>query len=282
MATGQQARVWADYSQYWVAAGPDIEVGDDLAPGLLADLGSQAVAVITGLRYGNVKVTAQAVPTPPAGMDPGGDVVAETDLECPEGTIAVCDWAGGGHDELGELAIAGTGRYRLRVHARGHDQVSEGRSKEEHYLLIWPVAEPAPPPLLTPMDAYGRTFNGEDDPEAPPLDALDLAAATAVRWLADLVNQSNPPDLSGELTVVHAETIAAATRAGGLRSRVVTSDRSDRRLFFEPLRIPVTISGSCARDAPESSFGRAEYVTRRPRLVLRQRSADTAATGRLT
>jgi hypothetical protein len=78
-------------------------------------------------------------------------------------------------------------------------------------LLIWPVVEPAPPRLLTAMDAYGRIFNDEDDPEAPPLDALDLAAATAVRRLAGLVNQSNPPDLSGELTVAHAETTAAAT-----------------------------------------------------------------------
>jgi hypothetical protein len=205
------ARVWVDYSQYWLRSGPDVGGGGDSVPGLLRDLGPQAVAVITGLHDGRVTVTAQAVPGPPAGLDPGWDVAAETDLECPDGVIVVCDWGGPDHREVGPLAISGPGRYRLRVHARNRRPVGHKRSAEEHYLLIWPVITPAAPRLLTPMDEYGRVFNGERPSGAPGLDDLDLAAAAGVRYLADLVTQSAPPRLSGELTVVRAEAIAPAT-----------------------------------------------------------------------
>jgi hypothetical protein len=122
----------------------------------------------------------------------------------------VSDWAGPDHPELGELAIAGPGRYRLRVHARNR-QAGEERSSEEHHLVVWPVAEAAPPRLLTPMDAYGREFSGEDDPSAPPMDAFDLAAAAGVKHLADLVNRSDPPQLSGELTKVIVRTVVPST-----------------------------------------------------------------------
>jgi len=189
------ARVSVDYSQYWVAAGPDIETGGESVPGLLSGLGPQAVAVTTGLHWGTVTVTARAVPSPPADLDPGWDVAAETDLECPEGTISVCDWAGPDHRELGNLAITGPGRYRLRVHARNRQDAQE-RSAEEHHLLIWPTSHPAPPQLLTPMDAYGRLFNGQHPPGEPGLDPLDLAAAAAVKRLAHLVAQPGPPPLS--------------------------------------------------------------------------------------
>lgn len=207
------ARVEADYSQYTVAAGPDIEVepGEDTVPGLLRGLGPQAVAVITGLQAGAITVTAQALPGPPGPPEPGWDVVAETDLDCPGGDIAVCDWDGPGHDELGPLASAGPGRYRLRVHARHREQTSQRQSTEEHDLLIWPVAEPASARLLTPMDTHGRIFTGQEELDTPPLDAVESAAATAVRQLADLAGQPSPPALPGELTVVHAATIAPAT-----------------------------------------------------------------------
>ena len=118
-ADGRTARVRVDYSQYQVAAGAEITVGDDSVPGLLRDLGGQAVAVLTGLQSGVIAVTAHAVATAPAQVDPGWDVVAETDLDCPGGIISVLDWGGPDHPELGDLAIAGPGRYRLRVHASG-------------------------------------------------------------------------------------------------------------------------------------------------------------------
>jgi hypothetical protein len=155
------AKVLADYSQYEVAAGPDLTDGGDLIPGLLYSMGPQGVAVITGVQYGRVKVSARGLTAPPAAIEPGWDVVAETDLDCPEGELLVLDWAGPGHPELGELATAGPGRYRLRVHARRRDDVGRGKTAEEHYLLTWPVTDPAPPALLTPMDECGRIFTSE-------------------------------------------------------------------------------------------------------------------------
>jgi hypothetical protein len=208
---GQVARVRVDFSQYQVAAGPDMLVGDDVIPGLLVGLGPQAVAVLTGLQAGTVKVTAQALTAAPAGLEPGWDVAAETDLDCPEGVISVLDWGGPDHPELGDLAAAGPGRYRLRVHARHRESAIDRRTAEEHLLLFWPAAEPAPPRRLTAMDAHGRALLGEEPEDTPPLDPLERAAASAVRQLAELVNQPSPPALSGELTVVRAQATVPAT-----------------------------------------------------------------------
>ncbi|HEY1919919.1 MAG TPA: hypothetical protein VGH27_30475 [Streptosporangiaceae bacterium] len=210
-AEQQAAKVSVDYSQYWVAAGPDISPGQDVISGLLLSLGPQAVAIVTGVQWGEVTVAARAIPEPPNQVDPSWDVIAETDLECPEGAISVCDWAGPAHDELGELAINGPGRYRLRVHIRNREQVSQDRSTEEHQLLVWPASQPTPPVLLTSMDAYGRIFNAEAVPESPGLDILDRAAASAVKQLATLVSQPGPPELTGGLTEIHASAIVPAT-----------------------------------------------------------------------
>jgi hypothetical protein len=212
-SNGRTARVRVDYSQYQVAAGGDTTVGDDSVPGILRDLGAQAVAVLTGLQWGTITVTADAVTTAPVQVDPGWDVVAETDLDCPEGTISVLDWGGPDHPELGELAIAGPGRYRLRVHARNRANTDEKSSAEEHRLLIWPVEQPAPSRLLTPMDAHGRLLIDEEPDDSPPLDPLELAAAVAVRQLAGRITERDGPILSGELTVVHSQATVPGTPA---------------------------------------------------------------------
>jgi hypothetical protein len=206
VADGRTARVRVDYSQYQVAAGAEMTVGDDSVPGILRDMGGQAVAVLTGLQSGVITVTARAVATSPAQVDSGWEVVAETDLDSPEGIISVLDWGGPDHPELGDLAIAGPGRYRLRVHARNRES-----KDEEHHLLIWPAAEPAPPGLLTSMDSYGRLLTGEEPDDKPPLDSLELAAGAAVRQLAALVSGRDAVVLSGELTVVRSAATVPGT-----------------------------------------------------------------------
>lgn len=206
VTSGRTARVRVDYSQYQVAAGPEMTVGDDSVPGILRDMGEQAVAVLSGLPSGVITVTAQAVATAPAEVDPGWDVVAETDLDCPEGVISVLDWGGPDHPELGDLATAGPARYRLRVHAR-----DRGDKNEAHHLLTWPAPEPAPPGLLTPMDSSGRLLAGEEPDDAPPMDALELAAGAAIRQLATLVSARDAPVLSGELTGVRSAATVPGT-----------------------------------------------------------------------
>ena len=201
------ARVWVSYSQYYVLGGLDwdVGVGGDLIPGLLTELGPQRVMVITGLHTGKITVTARALPGPPPELEPGWDVAGEADLESPEGQIGVVDWGGDGHPELGPLAISGPGRYRLRVHARHRD----GTPGEEHLLLLWPSTEPAPARLLTPLDACGLERTGQF--EVPPLDDIEQAAATAVRDLAALLDQPDPPAWSGSRTEVRAHTVVPAT-----------------------------------------------------------------------
>jgi hypothetical protein len=81
------------------------------------------------------------------------------------------------------------------VHARNRES-----KDEEHHLLIWPAAEPAPPGSLTSMDSYGRLLTGEEPDDTPSLDSLELAAGAAVRQLAALVSGREAVALSGELT----------------------------------------------------------------------------------
>jgi activator of Hsp90 ATPase-like protein len=204
------ARVSAEYSQFWVAGGADIGPSAELIPGLLLGLGPQGVAVLTGREAGPVTVTARAVPAPPGDVDADWDVVAETDIDSPDGTISVLDWAGPDHPELGELAAAGPGRYRLRVHARHREKTRARTQAEQYHLLAWPTARPEPPRLLTTMDSHGRLLNGEPEPGEPPLDALELAAAKAVRRIASLTARPGPPELSGELTSVRVLATAPA------------------------------------------------------------------------
>jgi hypothetical protein len=209
----RRARVWVDHGQYHVMAGPEMDVGAETIPGLFLDLGPEGVAVLTGLYMGKITVTAAGLTAAPAELDEGWDVVAETDLVCPEGEIYVLDMTQNARPELGPLARAGPGRYRLRAHARNREQTEEERhSREEHHLLVWPVTEAAPPRLLTPMDEYGRIISGEAAADAPPLDAIELAAAAAMRQLASLVVAENPPDLSGSTTTVSADATVAGTR----------------------------------------------------------------------
>jgi len=209
----RRVRVWVDHSQYHVLAGPDMIVGEESIPGLFLDLGAQAVAVLTGLYMGKIPVTAQALTAAPDEPEDGWEVVGETDLDCPDGSIAVLDPNGSDYRQFGELASAGPGRYRMRVHLRNRQQAEEEKeSREEHLLLFWPVTEPAPARLLTPMDQYGRITSGEEVVHGPPLDALESAAGVAIRQLAEIVSAASPPPLSGERVVVRAQATLAGTR----------------------------------------------------------------------
>jgi hypothetical protein len=131
VADGRTARVRVDYSQYQVAAGAEMTVGDDSVPGLLRDMGRQAVAVLTGLQSGVITVTAHAVATAPAQVDPGWDVVAETDLDCPEGItgrttrLTSCSCYSTHQDWEYGATRSSTSRQR-GSHSYGHGQPAAG------------------------------------------------------------------------------------------------------------------------------------------------------------
>jgi uncharacterized protein YndB with AHSA1/START domain len=201
------ARVSVSYSQYYILGGLDLDGGrgNDVIPGLLTELSPQELMVITGLNTGWITVTARSLAGPPAELEPGWDVVGEADLESPEGQIRVFDWAGPDHPELGPLASAGPGLYRLRVHARHRD----GGRAEEHLLLVWPSAQRAAPQLLTTLDECGKEYTGQF--EVPPPDDVELAAAVVVRDLITLLAQPDPPVWSGRRTVVRADAVMPAT-----------------------------------------------------------------------
>lgn len=135
--------------------------------------------MLTGLDTGELTVEGVPLLSRPADLEQGWDVVGELDVVCVSGRLVVTDWAGESHPELPDLAAAGPGRYRLRIHARDRSAINVGDSDETHRLMAWPVTAPSPPQMLTKLDAYGREFVAGDSPPAP-VDHLDEAAIAAV------------------------------------------------------------------------------------------------------
>jgi hypothetical protein len=99
------ARVFVDYSQFWVAGGSKVTIGGEIVPHLLLDLGPQAVAVLTGLHSGTLTVTARILPAAPAEVDSNWEV----------------DLAGSGRGPASASGLAGTGADGPRASGQAED-----------------------------------------------------------------------------------------------------------------------------------------------------------------
>ncbi|MEV4604983.1 hypothetical protein AB0K15_47525 [Amycolatopsis sp. NPDC049253] len=126
-------------------------VGTDLVNGAV---------VLTGIHTGLVNVTVQLLDTAPDSVDlDGWDEVAEISVESEYGELIV---HGIMDDPPGfpELAQAGPGTYRIRLHARGRDIAPHLNVQEpvENYLLsVWPAPE-APDVVYKQSDERGREY----------------------------------------------------------------------------------------------------------------------------
>jgi hypothetical protein len=89
-------------------------------------------------------------------VDPGWDVIAETDLDCPGGIISVLDWAARTTRTRGP-GDRGPGQYRLRVHARNRES-----EDEEHHQLTWPAVRRGDRSPLRAGEVAGVPRTGRD------------------------------------------------------------------------------------------------------------------------
>ncbi|MEU8543144.1 hypothetical protein AB0C52_24705 [Streptomyces sp. NPDC048717] len=107
------------------------------------------VCVLTGINCGEVLLSVLRADTDPGPDKAPWDDIAEAPLHAPAGTLHYTALMGNTGEEPQEpyetnLAHAGPGEYRLRLHARGRsinpDGVQgEGEPVTEHYLLqLWP------------------------------------------------------------------------------------------------------------------------------------------------
>lgn len=138
--------LFADGDHGYFVHDPDDETADDEAERAVDDLYDDnalvGVAGSTAL-VGHVEdvidlcLTVKALRTPPPRRTAGWDQVAEVPIVSRSGRLTVPEM---GYDEVGagapmpNLAIAGKGRYRLRVHVR------MGETGEEHLVVVFPGA----------------------------------------------------------------------------------------------------------------------------------------------
>ncbi|MFD0416811.1 hypothetical protein [Streptomyces sp. NPDC127108] len=124
---------------------------DGELPGHTADWSNGLVAVMTagaliatGVAFGPVRVrTAFSSQPPPAVDDQGSwDEIIEVTVQAPTGRLRAHSLEDSGFPELPVLSTAGSGAYRVRVHARGRADaptVVRGDPVEDYLLQVWPV-----------------------------------------------------------------------------------------------------------------------------------------------
>ncbi|WP_182909523.1 hypothetical protein [Microbispora sp. H13382] len=101
-------------------------------------LTTTAVSVGTAVENSPICLTVKALNQAPRSRLKGWDTVTETGISSVDGRIELL-WEGDG--SLPNLAVAGSGRYRVRVYVRGQEKAlayaSEG-PVEEHLVLVFP------------------------------------------------------------------------------------------------------------------------------------------------
>lgn len=143
------AALHLSYSQFVVT---DWNSRESISPTLAASNGlvgtnASGAVVLTGIHTGNVNVTAELLDNAPGSVDlDEWDEVVEVSVESEDGELIAHGIMDDPPEGLPELAHAGPGTYRLRVHARGRDTaVDATRSEpvEDYKLSVWPAPEAA-------------------------------------------------------------------------------------------------------------------------------------------
>ncbi|WP_218905785.1 hypothetical protein [Actinomadura luteofluorescens] len=141
--------------------------------GLVGVLGDGAACVCTGILEGLVRLTVQATQEPPPAPSGEWDEAVEVRFYSPSGRFSINGVADG--PPLGNLATAGPGPYRVRVHARGRDAghgietVTEVSEIVEEFLIVcWP-GDGDPETLLQTRDQAGIGLRAaQPDPSTMP------------------------------------------------------------------------------------------------------------------
>ncbi|MFC0531734.1 DUF6461 domain-containing protein [Phytohabitans kaempferiae] len=134
------------------------------------------VVIRTGVEHGPVTVIARVLAEPPASVEAAGwDEVVEVGWRASHGRASVRGPDGGGDPTLARITPPWPGDYRLRVHARGRDDVDDPWA-ESYELVVW-QAPAAPEVVHRRTDRLGHRLRGEPEPDRAPRPEM------AYRWL---------------------------------------------------------------------------------------------------
>ena len=157
------AALHLSYSQFVIT---DWNSRDGIPPTLAASNGlvgtnASGAVVLTGIHTGNVSVTVELLDIEPGSVDLNEwDEIVEVSVDSEEGELIAHGIMDDPPQELPELAHAGPGTYRLRVHARGRDTaVDATRSDpvEDYKLAVWPAPD-ATETVYKQSDTRGATI----------------------------------------------------------------------------------------------------------------------------
>jgi hypothetical protein len=146
--------------------------------GLVGVLGDGAACVCTGTLTGYVRLTVLTAQEPPAVDVDAWDEIVEVSVIVPSGRFRPAPPEGA---LLTNLASAGQGTYRLRVHARGRDAGHRADTvhnldeiSEEHLIVAWPDQDRKPETIIQTRDTFGAHLreHPSDPTTMPPPDPM--------------------------------------------------------------------------------------------------------------
>lgn len=154
--------------------------------GLIGVLGDGAACVCTGTLQGLIRLTVQATQEPPSAPLGDWDEVVEVAFHSPSGRFSIDGVADG--PPLPNLATAGPGPYRVRVHARGRDAGHGVETVtditgivEEFLILCWP-ADGEPETVHQTRDHVGNGLRAaHPDPTTMPPTRTAAANPTGLK-----------------------------------------------------------------------------------------------------
>ena len=202
MAAEQTVVVPISHSTYWIAGTVEgYELSEDrpeIAPGLLEADGVSGSVVVAA--EWEVPLRVQLLQSRPAEQADSWEDVVEFSLTTQDDLRI---WPLFDEPLDPDLAHAGPGTYRLRLHARGRDKTEEAYSlegipdpeadelsAEEHLLQVWP-APPAEPKVIRLTSAFARQW-GADRPTRE-VDYSQLAQQTGTRLIVGWQDLRPPP-----------------------------------------------------------------------------------------
>ncbi|WP_433352730.1 hypothetical protein ACQP25_05905 [Microtetraspora malaysiensis] len=107
--------------------------------GILWELTAHRAAVSTAVENDHVCLTVKVVRRAPRVRLKGWETAVETGIGSPSGKLSLTSWEEG--EALPDLAVAGPGRYRVRIYVRNQQEAAMNTSDvpvEEHLVVVYP------------------------------------------------------------------------------------------------------------------------------------------------
>ncbi|MBO3742601.1 DUF6461 domain-containing protein [Actinoplanes flavus] len=176
------------------------DAADFSGNGLVA-VADGGVVIRTGIADGQVELFLEVRSGAPEEIEPDWDEIVEVSWHAAEGRASIVSPDGRGLDRMRRQTPPWPGDYRIRVHARGRDDLDAAH--ERYRIVVW-SAEPAAVDVHKRVDLLGHRLRGEPAPERPPRPEL------AYRWIGRSVLT-----VAATVTVVTGATVEQALRAFG-------------------------------------------------------------------